>query len=730
MSQDFVNLLPTESELVGAGSQSSGQDGLMQSNFQRENKSYGSGHTGQVHGNSLRVPTKPDEPQTNELLYRKRKASDIGWIRHSANSLLIVAVVMGASFATVIGINSGLSRRSLNPSLVDVAEKRPHVATDTTEYLPITLLVANEYSTPSSLKLYSDWKYLVEPWRNTTLTALRTASGSEIEWSILYTRMQKEHSINVAGTGSEVTAVFPHAAQWYNITVREIRQDGKVITARFSSICKYVRRELRSLSNRDRNRYFSALEKIHRLPLSEGQAKYGAKFANQEVFLVKHLSRDSLTNCNFFHGCSGFLTGHAAFQLELEQSLQAIDPILAAPYWDPSIDDVLYEQNWSQESPIVSKDWLGPITGNPDIGYVIDEGRWAYVEIPTDFSRAEHNAYGRLTQTYNNDDSKYVWRTNSVCGLPSKARLPGCSALKGILALDNLGGVRAKMETDWHGTLHPGLGGATQCPYSFETLLESHPDWSELLEFVAMLQEVTWDVAHALNYLVCPDSCEEGTSFEDCACACPDFQSMNASVAYEFLDELGMLDRFYGCQRGTVFMNYTNPSWDKNFQDPVASALEDAGAMVEGATDKMYVFKKKTSNGTEMLSPEEQAELMVFIAESTCHPGRVSPFMTPLAATNDPIFWVSHGSFEKIWAAKRLLPEYRSKFNETWDYFGESSCFGRNWDDAVPFRDFEEGIDHTQDYTQRELYGMFDPMNEKLPYIFDDFEWSHCHTST
>lgn len=709
MFEDVSNILPKESR------------------SSVKNKSYGSGDFGIAAGKPRRVPIKPTEPRTDIAIYQESSNFIRAKSWHSVNMALIIAVIFGAFATVIIGINSGLSPRPLGSPLV--TEKQIRTTTDTTEYFSISLSVSNDYPAPQSLQLYPDWTYLVEPWRNTTLTAINTAPSSAIEWSITYSREHKLHSIDLMGTGSKVIAIFPHAGQWYNISVHEIRLDGKVVRATFSSIGKYVRREIRSLSNDDRERYFSALEKIHRLSLSEGQARYGAKFANQDIFLIKHLSQDTLTNCNFFHGCSGFLTGHAAFQYQLEQSLQAIDPILAAPYWDPSIDDVLYKQDWAEESPIFSIEWLGPVTGNPNNSYIVDQGRWSYVKIPTDFSRPEHNAYGRLTQTYNNDNSKFVWRTHSVCGIPSKARLPGCSALKGILSYDTLDGFRAKMETDWHGTLHPVLGGATQCPYSYSIMLELHPDWSELLEFVAMLQEVTWDVAHSLNYLKCPDSCDQGTSFEECACACPDYESMNASAAYKFLDELGILDRYYGCQRGTVFMNYTTPSWDKNFEDPVASALEDAGAPIAGATDKMYVFKKKTSNGTIVLGPEEQAELMTFIAQSTCHPGRVSPFMTPLAATNDPLFWATHASFEKIWAAKRLLPEFRDNFNQTWDHYGDSSCFGRNWDDAVPFRDFMEGFETTHDYTQRELYGIFDPVNEKLPYIFDEFEWGHCQES-
>lgn len=312
---------------------------------------------------------------------------------------------------------------------------------------------------------------------------------------------------------------------------------------------------------------------------------------------------------------------------------------------------------------MVTNEWFGPQQGNPDNNYILDEGRFAYTVIPTDATAAEHNAYGRLTQTYNNDPAQYVWRSASVCGLPSEARLPGCTALKGMLEKDTLDDFREKMETDWHGTLHPSMGGAVDCPYSFTDLLTPHPEWSELLEFVSMLTEVVWDVAHATGDMVCPSVCSDETPFEECSCSCPsvDVEALNRSTAYTFLDEMGVLDRYYGCQRGPRFMNYTEPDWDPDFVSPVSMAVSDQGGKEQDRIKGMYLFQL---NETHVLSEEDQEELLVWLARAACHPGRVSPFMTPLAATNDPLFWVAHASFERIWAAKRLLPDFKDSFDQ------------------------------------------------------------------
>ena len=64
-------------------------------------------------------------------------------------------------------------------------------------------------------------------------------------------------------------------------------------------ICKYVRREIRSLSTSDRDRYFAALEIVHRMSLDEGIALYGDKFKNYEYFTAKHLNAQSMNDCTW-----------------------------------------------------------------------------------------------------------------------------------------------------------------------------------------------------------------------------------------------------------------------------------------------------------------------------------------------------------------------------------------------------------------------------------------------
>ena len=117
---------------------------------------------------------------------------------------------------------------------------------------------------------------MVEPWRNTTLSAVGALHGSTLEWEVTYTR-EGDGSVKtlpVYGQGAESTSgsadtasaqasfVAPHAGQWYDVTLTEHRADGKIAVASGRALGKYVRREIRSLTEEDRLRYFDALTQV------------------------------------------------------------------------------------------------------------------------------------------------------------------------------------------------------------------------------------------------------------------------------------------------------------------------------------------------------------------------------------------------------------------------------------------------------------------------------------
>jgi hypothetical protein len=162
--------------------------------------------------------------------------------------------------------------------------------------------------------------------------------------------------------GCTMLVNFTHVSQLYDVAVEAHGMDGDAgnhATTRYRAtmMCKYVRREMRDLTDDERRRYLEAMEQVAMLPLADGQALYGNKFINLESFAVKHIHTQE---CSPFHGGLSFITSHAAFTLQIEQALQAIDPSISQPYWDYTLDAFMLGHDWDQ-SVIFDRDWYGKV---------------------------------------------------------------------------------------------------------------------------------------------------------------------------------------------------------------------------------------------------------------------------------------------------------------------------------------------------------------------------------
>lgn len=110
------------------------------------------------------------------------------------------------------------------------------------------------------------------------------------------------------------------------------------------------------------------------------------------------------------------MTQHIGLTLELEQSLQSINPAIALPYYEYGQDYYLYDY-WFN-SVVYEADWFGeavPLSSTHSIG---DSGRWDGVFVPDGTSYIDGwnsnstslnpyvNAYGDLRSPWNNNPSR------------------------------------------------------------------------------------------------------------------------------------------------------------------------------------------------------------------------------------------------------------------------------------------------------------------------------------
>ena len=166
----------------------------------------------------------------------------------------------------------------------------------------LSLVAKNEYGEYDrrALALYG-LDMVVEPFRETRITASNPAGDSRGRFYWLLVRADSsgsplenvEAQVDAKG-GSFATVTLTEAGAKYALLVQQLLEDGTVVAEeRVTITCKYVRRELRDLTEADRTGFFSAMREFYTVSLEEGRAKYGAEFENAKRIAAYHNTRVS-----------------------------------------------------------------------------------------------------------------------------------------------------------------------------------------------------------------------------------------------------------------------------------------------------------------------------------------------------------------------------------------------------------------------------------------------------
>lgn len=163
---------------------------------------------------------------------------------------------------------------------------------------------------------------IVEPHRETTLTVKESTSASLgdnsgrddtalFHWLLVRAYDTHGHSATAAALdgiepeldfigGSEITVMLVDPGTVYLLEVEEVNADGAKtaegtrLKGKAKVSCKYVRRELRDLTDADRTDFFDALEEFYTVPNDEGKEKYGHEFFNYQRVTAYHNSMVSV----------------------------------------------------------------------------------------------------------------------------------------------------------------------------------------------------------------------------------------------------------------------------------------------------------------------------------------------------------------------------------------------------------------------------------------------------
>ena len=468
----------------------------------------------------------------------------------------------------------------------------------------------------------------------------------------------------------------------------------------FKLAVKYIRREIRSLTDEDRETFFSALELLYSLSDIEGQKLYGSKFHSAEYFSYKHLTGAGTTDCDHWHDGAGIITHHMAFTLEFEQSLQSINPVIANPYWEYGMDTYLYD-HWS-DSPIFHAEWFG-ISSPNNIEHKIDDGgRWDGLMVPNGDPYIEWNiqdtgslnpyvnGFGYMRSPWNNNPFQQLGRHNKTYSMTQYETMPDCSILQSCFKSTTLADLNDCSNGETHGPVHILIGGSWGDGNLFDD------------EDISMVQKpdklLFFKVLWRMGYTRCPETCSYGIP-----CKC--------SVPQQYIDE-------YGAE---YILKTTN----------VYYALEN---QLKSAND----------------------ELFLKVLRAVEDPG-IAGEMFSSAAAFDPTFWPLHGQLERLLGTKRIMISQGtiSDFDETWAFteYNKASgaayldgvcdwsqvngvsdltlptctlgliCDGHNEDDLLEFSNF---LNTEEEYTNKEFYSFIHPWSDNLPYTYDTWDFDYC----
>lgn len=550
----------------------------------------------------------------------------------------------------------------------------------------------------------------------------------EVGYSSLRQNHTYEWTLTDANTATVETFAGPvflyqfdaeHIGQTYTLDVVEINDHGAKtrMQSMSSVVVKYVRREIRKITTADRERLLEAMHTMYTTPLVEGRRKYGHNF-------VSHGYIASIHNSDTFgyHGGDVFLTSHPAFQLMMENSLRAIDPnISSSPYWDFMLDAELYGDRWLHDSPVYKDDWFGTVNTTKENDWQVTEGRWAYTRMITHgptypFAEAQYNSYGLMHAPCDNTESPYMQRSSKFCGMETK-QIPNKVETMVHCFFNNtdLTDFSTCLEINVHGNLHAFHGGAWDCAQDFTELMEREPDLfpEKVLQFFSpQLFNLwfSWGLDDNTDGLY---SCTQRDMAEwPCARAEDSFAENDAcAIPVPLVNVSDLTDSEVWSDWGNLFLFHLSLSYH-------------GGGFIEtidNTTEHRELYHENAEYRWKHLEPSDQTRFTRWLVDFSSKPGKIGVASTG-ASPSDPLFWLWHPIFD------RMLHILRS--DPTFDYYDlswtcdTSSCDtgnnGRHWTDDLPFENlFTSGVKGTH-YTNEAMWGLLDPKNGHLPYIYDD----------
>jgi len=553
----------------------------------------------------------------------------------------------------------------------------------------LSFVAETKYTARGDPPIYANYPWtlgpIVEPYLPTTLRVNEPEENAIYEWVYAGNTIQSPFLEMMA---TKVGAI--------PIILRQVSEDGTVLKELRGGVhCKYVRREIRSLLPEDRESFFQALEYMVKTPVEEGREKYGPNFRSNEYFVHLHNVQAGARDCDHLHNGNGFLFSHILLTNSFQEGLQIVNPALAVPYWDFTIDghEVYalhggdFDYLWN--SIMFHPDWFGNAEND---NHTVIEGRWAWALKIADeqWDNQVHNSYGMMRAPWNQNKFPYVQRYRSLAGVPVwnvHEGWPTCEYHHHVLsAHDSWIAFAQHIASEPHGTVHGILGGTFNNEAAYDKLEEIgiNPDEVYALRSHSFRSPKSlWRMGLAQ----CPEYCPMETPQDECKCTC-------------------------------------GPDIMEKLDDP--------------DTRTTYIKAALTSNGKfgdgEHPYTVEQVKMSI---KTVCEAGTLIGDQLESASPADPLFWPMHPTVERLLFWKFLKggfdnydwPEDKNYVGAVYGNVKGALCHGHYPHDILPFPvNMDDGDEIPERYTNLQMLKISDPSSADfiLPYVYDDYTWPHC----
>ena len=553
---------------------------------------------------------------------------------------------------------------------------------------------------------------LVEPYRETTLTAEHTASRT-LQWNLDSNNLGM--TVNV-DRGSHEKVVTVSSSGLHELVLL----DDDLNSYTVNLWCKYVRREIRSLTKSDRDEFLDTAVQLWQITTRQGRAEYG--FDNNYVSIHKLalIHNDLAGNdfCDFLHGGLNFLGGHVALGNMFDKAMQQINPRVTLPYWSYTVDMAPFS-NTDDNMVIDQGLWNSTVWGPDFFGYsspgkgYITSGRWANITIPEvneeflneagvdGFFRTQpfyscyrqedglcpdrqpsghvRNAFGLLRSPWNLNAGSRMIRSHDNCG-STYIQFPSCSSVVDLQRhYDSFSDYVEYLMYSPHGTVHNFVGGLFgSCDHMFNAVRDNlGQDLADQMVLKANdLLKRFYQKSHSKAQVSWPDqgSCV-GKKQSECGFECGSYND-----TYTIIHEL----------------------------------------FVQNGVD--YVVANLTLGERH------------FLVEQVCNANIMVGDMLDSGSPMDISFWVTHTEVERMWHRKALSGTMSSM---TWDSsLYKDSCEGHHPDYIMHWNTYSwdaSGDDHygsSNNMTNEQYLAMINPAGDAyphaIPYIYDSLNWTHC----